>query len=505
MLLLALEALLALPLRINTQRRERVPWRTRARPEATAPTMNDTWRPGPFFSYMGLPPGATRRFMEPGPAVSPSKRMEQLSELLDGRFISPAEYEARKQALLDDIVAGRGEAPTAPRFRAGGGEAGGRGAPAGSLPFGLGASLPPEPPRSYVHLLGSTNGGGGAEAGVGEGGGPGEQVAAQPAGVSLRQDLDTLAALSQDRSMDHISVHSPDRAPDELAAFMASSPFQHSGGAGGDAGAGNSYDGLGAAEPLPVPSRAAPEPAQDSALASFMSEALGAAADQEVARVNAAGGADGAEASTPAASASGGSSGAVARFGRRSPTKPGQPALGRGSVGGRPEAPRAVSNPSWHGGGQISVGADPRLHQGGRLGGAHASCGRAISWLEGGHDRGGGRAFLCPRGPRAIPTPCRRPRPAQARSRRRTCTRRQTWGSPPPPRRCGRPRSTTAATASAARSCGAPACPVLWVRGASTVPPLPPPLRHCHLRLPAGVGPAVPEPGAPAGRPSEGG
>ena len=44
--------------------------------------MNDTYRPGAFYNYMGLPHGATRTYMEPGDA-SPTKKLAQLKELLD--------------------------------------------------------------------------------------------------------------------------------------------------------------------------------------------------------------------------------------------------------------------------------------------------------------------------------------------------------------------------------------------------------------------------------------
>ena len=39
--------------------------------------MNETYRPGAFFNYMGLPHGTSRTYMQPGVESSPTKKMQQ--------------------------------------------------------------------------------------------------------------------------------------------------------------------------------------------------------------------------------------------------------------------------------------------------------------------------------------------------------------------------------------------------------------------------------------------
>lgn len=70
---------------------------------ATLGGMNDTYRPGAFFNYMGLPHGTTRTYMSPVDS-SPTKKMQQLKDLLDQQLIDQSDFDAQKQTILASIV-----------------------------------------------------------------------------------------------------------------------------------------------------------------------------------------------------------------------------------------------------------------------------------------------------------------------------------------------------------------------------------------------------------------
>lgn len=72
--------------------------------------MNETYRPGAFFNYMGLPHGTTRTYMAPADA-SPAKKMQQLKELLDQQLIDQSDFDAQKASILSSIVNSGGEKP----------------------------------------------------------------------------------------------------------------------------------------------------------------------------------------------------------------------------------------------------------------------------------------------------------------------------------------------------------------------------------------------------------
>ena len=65
--------------------------------------MNQTYRPGAFFNYMGLPHGTTRTYMTPGDA-SPAKKLQQLKDLLDEDLIDQSDFDAQKAAILSSLV-----------------------------------------------------------------------------------------------------------------------------------------------------------------------------------------------------------------------------------------------------------------------------------------------------------------------------------------------------------------------------------------------------------------
>lgn len=72
--------------------------------------MNQTYRPGAFFNYMGLPHGTTRTYMTPGDA-SPAKKLQQLKDLLDEDLIDQSDFDAQKAAILSSLVKNGGERP----------------------------------------------------------------------------------------------------------------------------------------------------------------------------------------------------------------------------------------------------------------------------------------------------------------------------------------------------------------------------------------------------------
>lgn len=235
-------------------------------------TMNNTWRPGPFFSYMGLPHGASRKYMEPGQSISPTKKLAQLQELLENRLISAKEFDARKQQVLDSIV--NTTEAAAPRLREAGvvpehvaahhqAERRERRSPYGISAGGTrSVALPVEPVsrayppndvldgcaagyhpemhvekqyRPHMHEVGEHRWSEesqeqAARPHMHEVGGHrwGEESQGQQPQEDPRhaEDLAVLSRLSMHESMDNISAHSPSKAPDELAAFMDASPYK---------------------------------------------------------------------------------------------------------------------------------------------------------------------------------------------------------------------------------------------------------------------------------------
>jgi hypothetical protein len=79
--------------------------------------MNETYRPGAFYNYMGLPHGTTRTYMQPADA-SPTKKMQQLKDLLDQDLIDQSDFDVQKSAILASIVQTGGAKP---KMRTGGG------------------------------------------------------------------------------------------------------------------------------------------------------------------------------------------------------------------------------------------------------------------------------------------------------------------------------------------------------------------------------------------------
>ena len=103
--------------------------------------MNDTYRPGAFYNYMGLPHGATRTYMEPGDA-SPTKKLAQLKELLDQNLIEQSDFDAQKSAILSALVERRDPPKMKPRGSA-------MGMSTSQAQFRPPAEAPPSPSRAY--------------------------------------------------------------------------------------------------------------------------------------------------------------------------------------------------------------------------------------------------------------------------------------------------------------------------------------------------------------------